>query len=299
MKIQKLTNFIAILSLTLLFGATAFGQVVINEVYGGGGNANAPFTNDFVELFNPTGAAIDLSGFVVAYATATGTFSTSQQVTLAGSIPAGGFYLVQFGSGGANGVALPMPNSTNATNLSAMNGNIILVNSTFAGIGTNFACPATGAAGVVDRVGYGTGTCVETAAAPAPSNTISVNRTGGVDTGNNSADFTTAVPSPMNAVVTAGEVFVGGRVMDVRGMPITNATVIISGGPLTQPRTTTTSGFGFFGFNNVSVGNTYVISVVHNRFTFDQPTQVFSLQDEQTGLLFTGTRFFGTASEGH
>ncbi len=296
MKIQKLTNFITVLSLTLLFGATAFSQVVINEVYGGGGNASAPFTNDFVELFNPTGAAIDLTGYVVAYASATGTFSTSQQVTLAGSIPAGGFYLVQFGSGGANGVALPMPNSTNATNLSAMNGNIILVNSTFAGIGTNFACPATGAAGVVDRVGYGTGICVETAAAPAGSNTTSVNRTGGVDTDNNSADFTTAAPSPMNAVVTAGEVFVGGRVMDVRGMPIANATVTLSGGPLTQSRTTVTSGFGFFGFRNVSVANTYLISVSSDRYTFDQPLQVINLLDEQTGLLFTGKRFFGAAS---
>lgn len=99
------------------------------------------------------------------------------------------------------------------------------------------------------------------------------------------------------APVTAGEVFVGGRVMDVRGMPIANATVMISGGPLLQPRVTRTSGFGFFGFRNVSVGNTYVISVTADRYSFDQPSQVISVNDEQNGLLFVGTRFFGTTPE--
>lgn len=98
------------------------------------------------------------------------------------------------------------------------------------------------------------------------------------------------------APVTAGEVFVGGRVLDVRGTPISNATVMITGGPLTQPRITTTSGFGYFGFRNVSVGNTYVISVMSDRYSFDQPSQVISLNDEQNGLLFVGTRFFGSSS---
>lgn len=30
-------------------------SVVISQVYGGGGNSGATYTNDFIELFNPTG----------------------------------------------------------------------------------------------------------------------------------------------------------------------------------------------------------------------------------------------------
>lgn len=294
--IQKITNFIAAICLTMMLGTTAFGQVVIHEVYGGGGNAGAPFTNDFVELFNQSSAPIDLTGYVVAYASAAGTFQTGGQVTLTGTIPARGFYLIQFGSGGAVGAALPTPDNANTTNLSGTNGNVILVLPTFAGIGTNFACPAVGAAGVVDRVGYGTGACPETTAAPAASNTTSVNRAFGIDSNDNSADFTTAAPTPQNTVApTAGEVFVGGRVLDNRGFPIVNAVVTLSGGPLTQPRTFTTGGFGYFGFKNVSVGNTYVISVMSDRYSFDQPAQVVALNDEKNDLMFTGTRFFGSS----
>jgi hypothetical protein len=53
----------------------AFAQsgLVISQIYGGGGNTGAPYTNDFVELYNPTSAAISLSGYSIQYASATGT----------------------------------------------------------------------------------------------------------------------------------------------------------------------------------------------------------------------------------
>jgi hypothetical protein len=35
---------------------------VISQVYGGGGNAGATYTHDFVEIFNPTDAPISLAG---------------------------------------------------------------------------------------------------------------------------------------------------------------------------------------------------------------------------------------------
>ena len=37
--------------------------LVISEVYGGGGNTGAQYTNDFVELYNPTSSAV--TGVVV------------------------------------------------------------------------------------------------------------------------------------------------------------------------------------------------------------------------------------------
>lgn len=42
--------------------APAGDAVVLSEVYGGGGNSGATFTHDFIELFNPTEAAVSLDG---------------------------------------------------------------------------------------------------------------------------------------------------------------------------------------------------------------------------------------------
>ena len=39
--------------------------LVISEVYGSGGNAAATYTHDFIELFNPTDAAISVAGWSV------------------------------------------------------------------------------------------------------------------------------------------------------------------------------------------------------------------------------------------
>ena len=36
----------------LLLSALVDAQVVINEVYGGGGNSGATYTNDFIEILN-------------------------------------------------------------------------------------------------------------------------------------------------------------------------------------------------------------------------------------------------------
>ena len=52
---------------------SASAPVVLHEVYGGGGNSGAPFNRDFVELSNPGAAPVDLTGWTVQYASATGT----------------------------------------------------------------------------------------------------------------------------------------------------------------------------------------------------------------------------------
>ena len=75
-------------------------DVVVNEVYGGGGNSGATLTNDFIELVNRGTAPALLDGWSVRYASAAGTAYAS--TPLSGSIAAGGSYLVQEaeGSGG-------------------------------------------------------------------------------------------------------------------------------------------------------------------------------------------------------
>ena len=46
---------------------------MISQVYGGGGNTGAPFQNDFIEVFNRGSTNVNLSGWSVQYASATGT----------------------------------------------------------------------------------------------------------------------------------------------------------------------------------------------------------------------------------
>jgi hypothetical protein len=43
-------------------------DVVIGEVYGGGGNSGAPYANDFVELHYHGSASVALTGWSVQYA---------------------------------------------------------------------------------------------------------------------------------------------------------------------------------------------------------------------------------------
>ncbi|HXG83008.1 MAG TPA: FG-GAP-like repeat-containing protein [Pyrinomonadaceae bacterium] len=179
--------------------------VVINEIYGGGGNSGATFNQDYVELYNNSSANVDISGYSLQYASATGATATSFAVCNISStdtiIEPGTYFLIAIGPVSATvGVAIPAANAVCPTsiNLSGTAGKLALVNS---GAQLNAAtCPPTGAT-IVDFVGYGaTASCSETAPAPAPSSTTSIQRTPiGTDTNNNAANFTAGVPSPTRA----------------------------------------------------------------------------------------------------
>ncbi|MER2560656.1 MAG: lamin tail domain-containing protein, partial [Myxococcaceae bacterium] len=182
---------------------TCSPAVTISQVYGGGGNTGAPYTNDFVELRNRTANPVNLAGLSLQYQSSTGT-TWNVSATLTGSIPANGYFLVQL-AGGANGVALPTADlvvTASPQNLSGTVGKVALVSGTSA-LGAQ--CPTSG---IVDLVSFGAPTqvCTEGASAPAPSNTTSVVRAGAgcVDTQNNSADFTAVAPTPRNAGSPAG-----------------------------------------------------------------------------------------------
>ena len=59
--------------------------VVINEVYGGGSNAQALLNADFVELFNPTGQDVSIDGWELEQFSAKGNSGTV--VELFGVVP--------------------------------------------------------------------------------------------------------------------------------------------------------------------------------------------------------------------
>ncbi|MDQ3920497.1 MAG: lamin tail domain-containing protein, partial [Acidobacteriota bacterium] len=129
-------------------------HVVISQVYGGGGNTDATYTNDYVELYNPTSSPVTLTGWSIQYGAATGSTWTNKQ-PLGGDIGPGQYYLVQLASGGANGQPLPVtPNITGDINMSAAAGKVALVSN--GDSLTGGACPVGTDPDIVDFVGYGT-----------------------------------------------------------------------------------------------------------------------------------------------
>jgi predicted extracellular nuclease len=204
-RIRLLVLFL--LTTALLTASSAYSAssgIVVSQVYAGGGNAGASYTNDFVELFNPGTAAVDLGGWTLQYASAAST--TWQATALSGSIPSGRYYLVQLASAATNGAALPTPDAVGTTNLAVSGGKVALVHATEALTCGASAGSCSAGGSVADRVGYGSATDNEGGSAPpALSSTTAASRADGgcADTDDNSADFTAATPAPRNTASAA------------------------------------------------------------------------------------------------
>jgi hypothetical protein len=183
---------------TLTVSSWSARGVVISQVYGGGGSVGAVYQNDYVELFNASTEAVNLSSWSVQYASAAGT--TWSVTSLTGGIAPAGHYLIRLASNGANGSVLPAADRTNtAVNLSSANGKVALVTNQTALTGGN----PVGASAVKDFVGFGSANAFEGgAAAPTGSVTTAILRRdgGATDTDNNAADFTSGTPSPHSSV---------------------------------------------------------------------------------------------------
>lgn len=190
--------------LFLFIGFTSNAQVVISQVYGGGGNTGAQYTNDFVELFNRGTASVDISGWSVQYASATGTAWQVNSIPASISIAPGKYFLIKL-AGSTVGVALPTPDldvTTSPINMSGTAGKVALVNSATALTGTTLTVGT-----YVDMVGFGpTATYYEgTAAVAILSNTTAAIRLNGGCTDNNAnnTDFTVGAPAPRNSATAA------------------------------------------------------------------------------------------------
>lgn len=225
------------LLLSLVFAATfisnSFSQVVISQVYGGGGNSGSTYTHDFIELFNRGTNSVSLNGWSVQYASATG--SSWQKTDLTNiTLAPGQYYLVQQAQGSGGTTPLPTPDATGNIAMSGTAGKVALLNvNTVITSGTS--CP-TGPT-VVDFVGFGsTANCFEGAGStPAPSNTNAVLRasSGCTDNNNNAADFAAGLPTPRNTASAlnpcSGSVLSVSAVAGTNGAePSTNGTFTIN-----------------------------------------------------------------------
>ncbi|GEL99650.1 ExeM/NucH family extracellular endonuclease [Cellulomonas terrae] len=201
---KSISGGVAALALALTGGVITAGaahaavgttpRVLINEVYGGGGNSGATYTNDFIELVNASPAPVDVTGWSVQYASSAGV--TWQTTPLTGVIAPGAAYVV-VEAAGAGGTTPVTGSATGTIPMSGTAGKVALVSSTTALACGGVECTALDP--VVDFVGYGAAASGYAGSGPAlgASNTQSVTRNATVtNTANNAADFTAATPTP-------------------------------------------------------------------------------------------------------
>jgi hypothetical protein len=113
----------AALTVAVPANAAASTTAVINEVYGGGGNSGATYTNDFIELTNLGSTPIAVDGWSVQYHSASAT--GSWQVTpLSGTLAPGEFCLIAEAQGAGGTTPLPPPQASGTIAMSATAGTV-------------------------------------------------------------------------------------------------------------------------------------------------------------------------------
>lgn len=190
------------------FAADARAQVVLRQVYGGGGTTGALYTNDFVELYN-AGGPQSLSGWSVQVASAGGaTWSVAPLPNVV--LDTGRSFLLSMSAGGTlpsgQSMAMPAPDATSLLALATTDGKVALVSST-----TPLSGSTPTSASIVDLVGYGPlaswnepGAPFDAARnAPAPSNDNAIVRwdCSSFDSGVNRDDWAATTPSPRNSAL--------------------------------------------------------------------------------------------------
>ncbi len=201
----------------ILISSFSQAQVVISQIYGGGGNGGAVYTNDFIELFNRGTVAQNLAGWSVQYASANGTTWAVTQLPSFNLQP-GQYYLIQEAAGATPVLALPTPDLdgltcgctyntsvppaviTTGIAMSGSNGKVILVNA----IAPESTANPTGTQ-IIDKVAFGS-TSTSGFEGTGPTGTALTNSTAAIrnnagctDTNNNPTDFTAAAPTPRNS----------------------------------------------------------------------------------------------------
>jgi len=190
----------------------------LSQIYGSGGNSQAPVRQDYMEVYNPGPVAQPLNGWSVQYASSAGTFSAANTVALPNVTLGVGQYLLVQQAVGTTLVAgqtadIPTPDATGAVAMSGTDMKVALVSSTTflpTGLPTYAGNPT-----LVDFVGIGTANWNDVGAAggvhaaannaPAASTAQAVYRIacGGTDTNSSRADWAVGYPAPRNSATAA------------------------------------------------------------------------------------------------
>ncbi|MEA2465512.1 MAG: uncharacterized protein QOJ98_3259, partial [Acidobacteriota bacterium] len=200
-------------------------NVVISQVYGGGGSgaAGTAYTLDYVELHNTSGSAVPIGGWSIQYGSSTGQFGSSSANIYAfpagTTLGAGQYLTVKTGNpAGTAGATFTSDFTTTGLSMAAGAGKVALVTSSGAlNCGATATPCATNDARILDKVAYGSSNNAETTPV---NNGTALNSTNGavrknngcLDTDNNFSDFVVAtvatglVPRTMASTAVACDV---------------------------------------------------------------------------------------------
>jgi len=86
---------------------------------------------------------------------------------------------------------------------------------------------------------------------------------------------------------TAAMVGIGGRIITTNGKPIAGTTIVLTDSSGRQ-RSVVSNSFGYYRFNDVAAGETYIVTAAGKRYTFEQPSRILNVNDEMMDVNFIG-----------
>ena len=73
------------------------------------------------------------------------------------------------------------------------------------------------------------------------------------------------------------------------GRPIKGAYIVIRDANTNEVvRAAYSSSFGYYRLEQIATGHTYVLSITHRRFLFALPAQLLEINEDRSGVDFTG-----------
>jgi hypothetical protein len=93
--------------------------------------------------------------------------------------------------------------------------------------------------------------------------------------------------TPEPFVPTAAPVLISGRIKTSNGRGIRNVVIILQDVATAETRRILSSPFGYFRFQDVEVGKTYILTVNSKRYTFNPNNRIISPNEDLTGEDFT------------
>ena len=174
---------------------TPLTRVVISQIYAGGGRWWSDYSHDYIELHNPDATPVRLDGWTLQLAGGSGSRWTA--VSLKGSIPAKGYYLVAL-AGGRFEYDLPKADASGYFDLAVKQGKVALMrNAILLSIPSPLGLPQ-----LSDLVGYGSANAYEgsyPAISPERYDAIFRVNAGATDTNDNYKDFDWGYAEPRNS----------------------------------------------------------------------------------------------------
>lgn len=91
--------------------------------------------------------------------------------------------------------------------------------------------------------------------------------------------------TPETFAPTAATAAVGGRILSASGKGIRNVMITVTA-PSGESRTTLSGASGYYRFDAITVGETYIFTVSAKRFRFNPPTQIRQITEDAPDINF-------------